>query len=664
MSATGPLVWIAGTPWNEIAGTEKQLANALAEYRDVTWVDPPAPVFGGRARGLLPFTERAAHRITRIIVPVPPGASRPVVKPVAEKLLQRALKSRLRAGRTPAAVIVAGPLARFPSGIPGVKVFFVTDDWVAGAPLMGFSAARIDRCMRRNLSDADLIAAVTPDLAERLQQLQPGVPVLHLPNGCVPLAAPPDGRRRKAAVLLGQLNERLDFSILEALASAGIELKVIGPRTERDPAVSARLDTILAGDNVNWEPEIPAAAVPDRLSTASAGITPYADTPFNRASFPLKTLDYLSAGLPVVATDLPAARWLNTGHVLTEGTTEGFVAAVTRVLEEAPARDQIAERQDVARAHSWDARARQLLAAVDAPAPVWDGDHFLITRFNLPTPGPESLVRARDGWLRERAELFERYCLPSVAAQTQTAFRWVIYFDPESPGWLKDRIREWSAGGAFTPVFRASVENGQLLADLRSLAAGPAAEVMTTNLDNDDGLAADFVERLQQAAAQARGGRSALYLPRGLILSGRRLFARTDRTNAFCSVVEPWADAVTCWSDWHTMLGRTMPVREVQGPPGWLQVVHGGNVSNRIHGVRVAPDNYRGLFPGLLSGAERPSAAERRYELLLGTPRRAVRSGLRTAARNVLLKLAGKDGIDRVKEHIGALKAAAARGRA
>jgi len=107
-----------------------------------------------------------------------------------------------------------------------------------------------------------------------------------------------------------------------------------------------------------------------------------------------------------------------------------------------------------------------------------------------------------------------------------------------------------------------------------------------------------------------------------------------------------------------------MPVREVQGPPGWLQVVHGGNVSNRIHGVRVAPDNYRGLFPGLLSGAERPSAAERRYELLLGTPRRAVRSGLRTAARNVLLKLAGKDGIDRVKEHIGALKAAAARGRA
>ncbi|MCC9194144.1 glycosyltransferase [Arthrobacter sp. zg-Y916] len=664
MSANGPLWWIAGTPWNEIAGTEKQLASALAEYREVAWVDPPAPVFGGRARGVLPSAEKVAHRISRVIVPVPPGASRPVIKPVAEMMLQRALNSRLREGRTPAAVIVAGPLARFPRGIPGVKVFFVTDDWVAGAPLMGFSAARIDRCMRRNLRDADLVAAVTPDLAERLQQLQPGLRVLHLPNGCVPLPAPPDGPRRKTAVLLGQLNERLDLSILEALATAGIELKVIGPRTERDPAVSARLDSILAMDSVSWEPEIPAAAIPDRLSRASAGITPYADTAFNRASFPLKTLDYLSAGLPVVATDLPAARWLRTGHVLIEGTAEGFVAAVKRVLEAEPTREQIAERQHMAREHSWDARARAFLAAVDAPAPAWEGDHFLITRFNLPTPGPESLVRARDGWLRERAELFERYCLPSVAAQTQTAFRWVIYFDPESPHWLRDRIREWSAGGLFTPIFRASVENGQLLADLRSLSGGSAAaELMTTNLDNDDGVAADFVERLQQAAGHARGVRSALYLPRGLILSGRRLFARTDRTNAFCSVVEPWAGAVTCWAEWHTMLGRTMPVREVQGPPGWLQVVHGGNVSNRIRGVRVPPENYRGLFPGLLSGAEPPSAAERTYELLLGTPRRAVRSGLRTAAKTVLLQLAGKDGIDRVKEHIGALKAAAARGR-
>lgn len=184
---------------------------------------------------------------------------------------------------------------------------------------------------------------------------------------------------------------------------------------------------------------------------------------------------------------------------------------------------------------------------------------------------------------------------------------------------------------------------------------------MTTNLDNDDGVAADFVDRLQQAAALTRGQRTALYLPRGLILSGTRLFARTDRSNAFCSVAEPWQDAATCWADWHTLLGRSMRVRLVAGPPGWLQVVHSGNVSNRVRGFRVDPESYRQRFPGLLQAAKPPTIAERARELLLDTPRRAAVAGMRSAAKGVLLRLVGKDGVDRVKERIGAPRRTAAR---
>ena len=154
----------------------------------------------------------------------------------------------------------------------------------------------------------------------------------------------------------------------------------------------------------------------------------------------------------------------------------------------------------------------------------------------------------------------------SVAAQSNSRFRWLIYFDPESPAWLRERIRQWSADGLFTPVYRTAVERADLLSDLRSMVAEPSAELMTTNLDNDDGVATDFVERLQRAAAQVPG-RTALYLPSGLILSGSGLFARRDRTNAFASVAEPWSGAVSCWADWHTLLGRSMPVREVDGPP-------------------------------------------------------------------------------------------------
>lgn len=662
MSTKGTLVWMAGTRWDDLTGTEKRLAGALAEYRGVLWVDPPAPVFGGTARGIRPVAEQLSPQLTRLIVPVLPGAWRPVLGTAASWLLHRAVRSAAGSAKVPGAVVAAGPLARFPRLGSGVKVFFVTDDWLAGAGLMGLSAERIRRCMLRNLAEADLVAAVTEDLAVRLRELRPGTTVLHLPNGCVPLPAAPDAPEPggMGAVLLGQLNDRLDFDVLGAVAAAGIPLALIGPRTERDPETRARLDALLQHGSVTWEGEIPPDTVPARLRRAAAGITPYADSPFNRSSFPLKTLDYLSAGLPVVSTDLPAARWLGTGHVVRESTPEGFTAALQRVLAETPDPGQIRERQNFARQHSWDARARTLLDAVDAAAPAWTGDHFLITRFNLPTPGPESLVRAREGWLRERAALFQRYCLPSVAAQTGSRFRWLIYFDPESPAWLRERIREWSADGIFTPVYRTSVERQELLADLRHLAGEPAGELMTTNLDNDDGVATDFVERLQQAAART-SGRTALYLPRGLILAGTGLYARTDRSNAFCSVAEPWPDAVTCWADWHTRLGRSMPVREVPGPPGWLQVVHGGNVSNRVRGVRVSPQTHRERFPGLLTGAQPPSMAERARELL-GTPRRAAVSGLRTAAKTVLLRVAGKDGLDRVKERIGALRSTTTRG--
>ncbi len=44
--------------------------------------------------------------------------------------------------------------------------------------------------------------------------------------------------------------------------------------------------------------------------------------------------------------------------------------------------------------------------------------HLILTRFNLATPGRESAIRNRPGWLAERFDLFERICLPSVASQT------------------------------------------------------------------------------------------------------------------------------------------------------------------------------------------------------------------------------------------------------
>ncbi|AXJ09295.1 glycosyltransferase [Arthrobacter sp. PM3] len=276
-----------------------------------------------------------------------------------------------------------------------------------------------------------------------------------------------------------------------------------------------------------------------------------------------------------------------------------------------------------------------------------DVDHVILTRFNLPSEGAESTVRAKEGWLRTRVELFERYCLPSVENQTVRSFNWVIYFDPQSPEWLKARIDKLSRGSVFTPIYRARVSQAELVTDLRAVTGAKAPRLLTTNLDNDDGLASDFVARLQQVPVGEQ--RAAIYLVHGLIRSGTGLYLRTDRANAFCSVQEDWHSAQTCWADWHNLLGRTMNVIEIGGDPAWLQVIHGTNVSNRIRGRLTTVEAFEPLFGALLDGAVNPGRAALARDLLVARPGRYARDLGREALKRAAMSVLGKEGIDRLK---------------
>lgn len=281
-------------------------------------------------------------------------------------------------------------------------------------------------------------------------------------------------------------------------------------------------------------------------------------------------------------------------------------------------------------------------------------DHVLLTRFNLPSAGVESLVRAKEGWLRDRQALFERYCLPSVASQSNKNFHWVIYFDTQSPQWLKDRIAELSAGGLFTPIFRDEVPHDVLVADLRRVTGARGQIILTTNLDNDDGLAEDFVERLQQSVRNQE--QTALYIVHGLIQQDGRVYLRRDPVNAFCSVKESWRSPDTCWSEWHTKLGEKMAVQEILDGPGWLQVIHTGNVSNRVHGRRVSPSKYSSVFSAGLVASEEPRSWELLCDRWLLAPVRAGRGTVRGAGKTLILRIGGKGALDNVKAILAGMR--------
>lgn len=274
-------------------------------------------------------------------------------------------------------------------------------------------------------------------------------------------------------------------------------------------------------------------------------------------------------------------------------------------------------------------------------------DHVLLTRFNLPSEGMESAIRSRSGWLEERVRLFETYCLPSVIGQRGCRPGWIVYFDPDSPDWLKEWIDQ--ASGPFTPLFRRTVPRHELLADLDQLVARKSPTLITTNLDNDDGLSLDFSARILAEAAD--GPRSAVYFKHGLIKSELGLYRRTDRTNAFCSVRESWEQPLTSWADWHNRLSLTMPVQVIGGSPAWLQVVHGTNVSNRVRGRLVSPTPYAGRFMGL-DDLPLPTRGSLLWDRIGPAPLRAARDGTRTLLRKSAVQVLGKDGFTALKSRL------------
>lgn len=359
---------IPGSRWEEVPGTDKQLALALAEQVEVLWVDPPtsakALLTGRGPRRYLHEVARGVHRLQTL---VPPAATRPGVRRLADALVRGRIQRELRDRRIrPLGTIILSARGRFLDGISGRRMLFVTDDWPSGAALMGLSVDAVTDSLDRNLRVADEVAAVTKDLADLLIERVPEARVTVIPNGTTIAPAVGGTTRERVVGLVGQLNERLDLEVLTAVADAGLELLVVGPRTEREPAVTAGLNALLDRPNVTATGPVPHAELRRHLARVKVGLTPYADNAFNRSSFPLKTLEYLGAGLPVVSTDLPAARWLNSPHVAIAANAEEVVLHLVEALDRPV--DPAAEdaRRAYAGEHTWAARSEQVLALLRA----------------------------------------------------------------------------------------------------------------------------------------------------------------------------------------------------------------------------------------------------------------------------------------------------------
>jgi teichuronic acid biosynthesis glycosyltransferase TuaH len=373
------IVLCAANSYDSIKVADQHIAEQLSRLTPVLYVDPPLsrltpaknPELAQALAG--PRLRVLAPRLARLTPVVQPFPSRPGVAALTTALTARHIRrATSRLGGRVQALISAWPLYPvFGSSREQVRVYWAQDDFVGGAALLGMNARQIDVSERRVAAAADLIIAANPVVADTWRS-RGRAPVV-IPYGADVTAysevdqapLPPDvSLPGPVAGFVGQINDRTDLSLLEAVADRGVSLLLVGPV---NPAFEPeRFGALQRRDNVCWVGPKPFGALPGYLRSMDVGLVPYRDSPFNRGSFPLKTLEYLAAGRPVVATDLPAIRWLNTDLISVATTPTVFADLVARVAGELRTQALIARRQAFAAEHSWARRAADIGAAITA----------------------------------------------------------------------------------------------------------------------------------------------------------------------------------------------------------------------------------------------------------------------------------------------------------
>ncbi|SDI65038.1 teichuronic acid biosynthesis glycosyltransferase TuaH [Actinokineospora alba] len=382
------VVMMSGKPWDGVRGADRQQAEQLTRYATVLWVDPPiSPVTPRRFRpgvgpGVWPRLARAADGIIRLTPVALPGLSRPGIRATTWPLVRSQIRWALRRlGRQPHAVVSFSFDDVLGCWGPDVRdVLYGTDDWVAGGQLMGLDPEWLRAVEQVALRRADTVIAVTPALVERWSGL--GADPVLIANGVhsaayldVDSAPLPPGLPdlpSPVAGLVGRITARIDIELLESVVDAGVSLLMVGPR---NPSWEPQRWALLTSrPTVAHVDEVPFTDLPGYFRAIDVGLTPYLDTPFNRASFPLKTLEYFAAGRPAVSSDLPASRWLADGAGETlpldssmlsiASTAADFAAAVTQAAALPRTPEVVEARQRFAARHSWSRRGDVFAAAI------------------------------------------------------------------------------------------------------------------------------------------------------------------------------------------------------------------------------------------------------------------------------------------------------------
>ena len=231
-----------------------------------------------------------------------------------------------------------------------------------------------------------------------------------------------DPRGRRVIGYFGAIAEWFDVELVRKIAQrfADCVVLLIGHDTIGAAASLSGLG------NVEFTGEVAYDELPYYLHGFDVALLPFRVIELTMATNPVKVYEYLSAGKPVVAVDLPETAQFGDLAYRVHG-HEAFLDAVSLALDE-PRGDgatRAEARRAFAREQTWAHRALQMDAAIAS----------------LPAPRVSVIVLAFNNLELTRA------CLESIEAQSNWPNLEVIVVDNASSDGTREFLREWERGG-------------------------------------------------------------------------------------------------------------------------------------------------------------------------------------------------------------------------
>ncbi len=221
-------------------------------------------------------------------------------------------------------------------------------------------------------------------------------------------------------------------------------------------------------------------------------------------------------------------------------------------------------------------------------------EHYLITRFNLRNPKwnvtKNNELLLTEEWMEDRIQLFKNYCLPSVMAQTNQNFNWLLYFDTTTS---ENNRAQISALVAPFPRIEVFYIDGmpRLVDSIKEYVTANCKTdyIITSRIDNDDSISKYFIDEVQKNFNKQDFHAIDFISGYTLNIKPCMIGKKEHIFNPFISLIEKNVSPKTVWFNDHNHWKKESRITQIQDKRVWMSVIHEKNKVNEFDGYGNIP---------------------------------------------------------------------------